>query len=164
MPLALLARPAAGQIELRANELIVQDAGQALIDDLSVQSFSTAQVIWVREIDGVRTVDVRDDQLKLQIIDDPAAGITCRVTRRYAAADTEKLEAEQPELQMHLSAIPKQIGDSEIEILADVTTTYTAPDAETLKKNTRRSTSFTKSTPTAPSRPSSVWEGDARCA
>jgi hypothetical protein len=115
-------------------------ADQPLIDridgvfELNGNVFSTATSISVSEVNGVRVTKVVDNGQKYLFEDDPASGLTCTVTKRYSSEDLATLEKEQPELNMHLAAIPKTIGNSTIEVYVDVATTYKAADENELEE------------------------------
>ena len=107
--------------------------GIGVIDDLQV-SGSSSSSFSVTDQNGVKTTRVVDDRGKrIEIVEDPASGITCKVTKNYGPKDLAKLEDEQPELFMHLSAIPKTVDNSQVEISVGVTTTYSAADKDELE-------------------------------
>lgn len=104
-----------------------------LIDDLMIQGEASSTSYSVSTVNGVKTTRVVDPAIRMTIIEDPASGITCKVTKAYGLDDMAKIEEEQPELFMHLSAIPKTIGEAEVEVHVHVTNTYTAADDSELK-------------------------------
>jgi hypothetical protein len=131
-PFGLLGR--AQEIDLLPRELIQLGEGQlGLIDDLRVSGIGSSSSFSFTNENGVKTTKVADGTNRMTIIEDPASGITCKVTKTYGPDDLAKLEEEQPELFMHLSAIPKTVGESQIEINVGVTSTYTAADPDELK-------------------------------
>ncbi len=106
--------------------------GIGVIDDLQV-SGSSSSSFSVTDQNGVKTTRVNDRGKRIEIVEDPASGITCKVTKNYGPKDLAKLEDEQPELFMHLSAIPKTVDNSQVEISVGVTTTYSAADKDELE-------------------------------
>ena len=123
----------AQEIRIRPRVVIGQEIdGIGVIDDLQV-SGSSSSSFSVTDQNGVKTTRVNDNGKKMEIVEDPASGITCKVTKNYGPNDLAKLEDEQPELFMHLSAIPKTVGESQVEINVGVTTTYTATDKDELE-------------------------------
>lgn len=120
--------------DLMPRELRKLAEGQlGVIDDLQVSGFGTSSSISITNENGVKTTKVADGTNRMTIIEDPASGITCKVTKYYGPDDLDKLEEEQPELFMHLSSIPKTINDSQIELNVGVTSSYTAADKAELK-------------------------------
>ncbi len=111
----------------------IGEGGLGLIDDLQVSGFGSTSSFSITNENGVKTTKVADGINRMTIVEDPASGITCKVTKTYGPDDLAKLEDEQPELFMHLSAIPKTVGESQIEINVGVTSTYTAADKDELK-------------------------------
>ncbi len=122
----------AQQIEISPQVLVGQGEGIGVIDDMQV-SGSSSSSFSVTDQNGVKTTRVNDNGKKMEIVEDPASGIICKVTKTYGPNDLAKLEEEQPELFMHLSAIPKTIGEAQVEINIGVTSTYTAADKDELK-------------------------------
>jgi hypothetical protein len=133
----LLGGSVLAQERIKLNELPdvgvrIQEEGLGLIDDLHMTS-GAMSVVSHTDPNGVKTTKVVDGLKKMTIIEDPASGITCKVTKTYGPEDLSILEKEQPELYMHLTAIPKTIGDNQIEVNVGVTTTYAAADKAELK-------------------------------
>lgn len=115
-------------------ERLLQLEGQlGVIDDLHVSETGSSSSFSITNENGVKTTRVVDGTTRMAIVEDPASGITCAVTRTYGPNDLAKLEEEQPELFMHLSSIPKNVGESQIEISVGVTSTYSAADPDELK-------------------------------
>jgi hypothetical protein len=104
-----------------------------LIDDLQISEMGATTSFSFTNENGIKTTKVVDGHNRMTIVEDPTSGITCKVTKTYSSDDLAKLEEEQPELFMHLSSIPKSVGESEIEISVGVTSTYAAADVEELK-------------------------------
>lgn len=119
-------------LEIRPHIILGQEGGMGVIDDLHVTTSGSSVVSFTNE-NGVKTTKVADRKTRLTIVEDPASGITCKVTKTYGLDDLDALEQEQPELFMHLSAIPKTINESEVEVTVGVTTSYTAADKDELK-------------------------------
>ena len=88
--------------------------------------------ISISVVNGVKTIDVVEVGLKVHIEDDPNTGIRMRITRHYGPQDIESLVDSQPELYMHLKAMPTEVGDAKIEISVGVTREYEADNADDL--------------------------------
>jgi hypothetical protein len=124
---------AQNEIEAPARIRVLQEGDLGLIDDLQIDGLGSSTSISVSNVNGVKTTKIRAGLARMELTEDPASGVTCKLTKVYGPEDLKKLEDEQPELFMHLSAIPKTIGESEIEINVGVTTTYHAADMDELK-------------------------------
>ena len=124
----------AQEVEIVPHDLLqLGQAQMGLIDDMKVSGLGSSSSFSFTNENGVKTTKVADGTNRMTIVEDPASGITCKVTKTYGPNDLAKLEDEQPELFMHLSAIPKTVGESQIEISVGVTSTYTAADKDELK-------------------------------
>lgn len=69
-----------------------------------------------------------------EIREDEDGVITVKMTREYGLDDAEKIMESHPELYMYLNAIPKEVGDAEIKIKLEITTTHKGDDADHLKE------------------------------
>ncbi len=85
-------------------------------------------------VNGIRTTKINDNGRLFKFEEDPASGITCYISERYSSDDLDRIEKEQPELFMHLSAIPETIGTSTVRVSVDVETKYHAASEDELKE------------------------------
>lgn len=99
----------------------------------SMQTGSSS--ISVSVANGIKRIDAVENGLKARIEEDTEYGsITMTITRTYGPDDLEDLMHTQPELYMHLKAMPTEVGDSTFEISVGVTKKYEADDAEDLEE------------------------------
>ena len=125
VPQATPDRPARPDRELT----LIDDTG--VVNELTQGNFVSSSTVTVN---GVRTTKVNDNGRLFKFEEDPASGITCYISERYSSDDLERLEKEQPELFMHLSAIPQTLGNSTVRVSVDVETKYHAASEDELKE------------------------------
>ncbi|HMO14934.1 MAG TPA: hypothetical protein PKD64_16115 [Pirellulaceae bacterium] len=85
--------------------------------------------------DGVRITQVvssPDGKFTIKVDEDGA--IEMEMAREYGLDDAEKLSDSHPEISMYMKAIPREVGDSKINVKFEITTTVKADNEDQLKE------------------------------